>query len=281
MSKLLYCPNCKKDVPAGKVPDAKVVHEFLSAPLDCNGDPIFDISKLDKAWNDQASAVCYWCGGALTQRQKQQPKPKTESQPQQASQPKPQPRSESKPQPKPQSQPKKEKPVEQKPVKTVEKCPEIPEYGVKMIVNNETGTLWIVGNGDLEVHIKGNKKEYKKLTGDPKIKKIVFKGRIDHIWSSSIIGKLFSAKFQLSDFRNLEEVVLPEGMTEIPYGAFSCCWNLKKITLPNSLREISAGSFGGSESTLSEIINLHPRVEYSKYVFDEHKLLKGKIPPSQ
>ncbi len=283
MSKLLYCPNCKKDVPTGKVPDATVVHEFLSAPLDCNGDPIFDKSKLDKAWNNGASEVCYWCGGALTEHPKPQPAPETKAapKPQPTSQPKPQPKPESKPQPKPEPQPKKEKPIEQKPVQPAEKAPEIPEYGVKMIFNNETGTLWIVGNGDLEVHMRGHKKEYKELTGNPKITKIIFKGTISHIWSSSLIGKLFSTKFQLSDFKNLQEVELPEGVTEIPSLSFTNCRNLKKVTLPNSLRKISAGSFGGCESTLSEIVNLHPRVEYSKYVFEDHKLLKGKIPPSQ
>lgn len=284
MSKLLYCPNCKKDVPTGKVPDATVVHEYLSAPLDCNGAPIFDNSKLDKAWKNQASAVCYWCGGALTERPKPQPQlepkpqPKPEAKPQSKPEPKPHPKPEPKPQPKP--EPKKEVRNERKQVE--EKGPDIPKHGIDMIFNSDTQTLWIVGNGSLETFIKENKDKYKSLVKLP-VRRMVFRGSIKDIWpkSSKFKGLFSSVKFSPSDFTGLREVVLPEGLTAISNGGFAGCSNLEKITLPNSLREIDPGSFIGSESSLREIVNLHPRVEYHKFTFESHTLLKGKIPPSQ
>ena len=46
----------------------------------------------------------------------------------------------------------------------------------------------------------------------------------------------------------LREVAIPEGITYIPNGLFSLCYNLERVTLPSTLKTIGAGAFDYCES---------------------------------
>lgn len=52
---------------------------------------------------------------------------------------------------------------------------------------------------------------------------------------------------------SLTEIVIPEGVTSIPYYTFANCASLKKVTLPNSLVSIEKQAFAGSGLTSIEI----------------------------
>ena len=48
----------------------------------------------------------------------------------------------------------------------------------------------------------------------------------------------------------VEEVVLPEGVEEIGWFAFSGCYRLRSVTLPRSVKEIGYGAFDGCAAAL-------------------------------
>jgi hypothetical protein len=48
----------------------------------------------------------------------------------------------------------------------------------------------------------------------------------------------------------LEEIIIPEGVKVIGFGAFDGCEKLEKITLPKSLEEISLFAFSDFGSTI-------------------------------
>lgn len=51
----------------------------------------------------------------------------------------------------------------------------------------------------------------------------------------------------------LNTVTIPEGLTRIDMGVFSCCFNLKKVTIPNSIKRIGNYAFSACKS-LHDII---------------------------
>ena len=65
MSKTIKCKNCGKEVPeSGVLFDEKSVMQAVSAPLDCDGNPIFDYSKLKQS-RIKDENYCYWCGAKI------------------------------------------------------------------------------------------------------------------------------------------------------------------------------------------------------------------------
>ena len=60
------------------------------------------------------------------------------------------------------------------------------------------------------------------------------------------------------DCKALEEIVIPEGVTTIGYGAFRGCTNLKRVTLPDSLEDIGSEAFAGCDSLDRDTLKLPP-----------------------
>lgn len=82
MSKTIKCQKCGKESPeSGVLFDRKSVKEALSAPLDCNGNPIYDFSELKESRLKNEN-YCYWCGAKIEPEQEQRLAPKPTSQPQ-------------------------------------------------------------------------------------------------------------------------------------------------------------------------------------------------------
>ena len=60
MSKILKCPVCGKETPQSGISfNEKDVKEALEASLDCNGELMYDFSRLSGVKTDN---YCYWCG---------------------------------------------------------------------------------------------------------------------------------------------------------------------------------------------------------------------------
>lgn len=84
--------------------------------------------------------------------------------------------------------------------------------------------------------------------------------------------------FKFAKNKELEEVVLEEGMTHIGERAFAECTNLKRITLPSTLEYIGPAAFLGCEN-LEEIV-LPPNIKKIPYrCFTDCKRLKRIIIP--
>jgi uncharacterized Zn finger protein (UPF0148 family) len=61
MSKLIQCPGCGKKASISQfIPDSDSVQDFLSAPLDSNGNPINSASL-----STTKSYICPWCGAKM------------------------------------------------------------------------------------------------------------------------------------------------------------------------------------------------------------------------
>ena len=58
--------------------------------------------------------------------------------------------------------------------------------------------------------------------------------------------------FAFASLENIEHVVLPEGITEIPIEAFYNCKNLKSITIPDSVKSIGTNAFYGCSNLIQE-----------------------------
>lgn len=73
---IIKCKKCGKEVPeSGILFDEKAVMNALKAPLDCQGNPIFDYSQLKQS-RIKNENYCYWCGAKLEiEAPKAQPKP--------------------------------------------------------------------------------------------------------------------------------------------------------------------------------------------------------------
>ena len=69
---------------------------------------------------------------------------------------------------------------------------------------------------------------------------------------SHIAGKKVYSVSAFKDVQTIRELVIPDGVEELPYEAFSNCSNLQKVVLPNSLKYILAKVFFNCGS-LSEI----------------------------
>ena len=54
----------------------------------------------------------------------------------------------------------------------------------------------------------------------------------------------FVPAFYMEDFKDLEEIEIPEGIKEIGKEAFYGCTNLKKVYLPSTLQVIESAAFG-------------------------------------
>ncbi len=62
---------------------------------------------------------------------------------------------------------------------------------------------------------------------------------------------------------SLEEILLPEGMEEIPARAFFRCHSLKKISLPSTLKRIGREAFASPEKPLlPQGVSLEERAFY-------------------
>jgi hypothetical protein len=64
-------------------------------------------------------------------------------------------------------------------------------------------------------------------------------------------------KFIGSKHNDLVEIVIPNGVTVIGWGAFSHCERLKKVTLPASLLKIKGDAFSGCTELTSIIIPMY------------------------
>jgi len=59
----------------------------------------------------------------------------------------------------------------------------------------------------------------------------------------------------------LEEIVIPEGITEIKAHAFARCTALKRVTFPDSLEEMAWGVFLKCDSLDPEKLVLPPKLK--------------------
>jgi len=60
----------------------------------------------------------------------------------------------------------------------------------------------------------------------------------------------------------LTSIVIPEGVTEIPYEAFAGCVNLKKVQLPEGVTTIGDYAFDLTETVGDDYVNNDPKLEY-------------------
>ncbi len=58
-------------------------------------------------------------------------------------------------------------------------------------------------------------------------------------------------QYAFSNFYNLKEVIIPEGITEIAYSAFSECKSLTKIIIPEGVTSIGSNAFSNCSNLLS------------------------------
>lgn len=77
----------------------------------------------------------------------------------------------------------------------------------------------------------------------------------------------------------LENLELPEGLTEIPEFMCECCRTLKKVVLPSTIKKILTGAFNGCRSL--EEVNLPEGIEFiDESTFRLCESLKHvKLPP--
>lgn len=81
---------------------------------------------------------------------------------------------------------------------------------------------------------------------------------------------------ELQDFKELKEVVLSEGVTEIPYQAFEQCKSLEKITIPSTVTEI--GDYALSNCKSLKTIELPDGLQsIGEYAFSKLPSLSGNI----
>ncbi len=91
-------------------------------------------------------------------------------------------------------------------------------------------------------------------------------------------GRLMEGAFAQN--HSLEEIVIPEGVTDIGEVAFFGCINLKKVILPQSLKTIREEAFG--ESGIAEVV-IPAGVELieEKAFFSCHQLRRIEVPGEQ
>ena len=79
----------------------------------------------------------------------------------------------------------------------------------------------------------------------------------------------FVPAFYMEDFKDLEEIEIPEGIKEIGKEAFYGCTNLKKVYLPSTLQVIEYAVFGGCGS-LKDIYFNGTTEQWSRLLIDEN-----------
>lgn len=107
--------------------------------------------------------------------------------------------------------------------------------GIHTVAVTETRPILIVKDGVLDAtpqqsgFVSYNDEEWDYLEG-----KLVVDASVKSLGVDAFINR-----------EKLTEVVLPEGITEIPDGAFSYCWNLEKIEIPESVVSYGETAFMG------------------------------------
>lgn len=81
--------------------------------------------------------------------------------------------------------------------------------------------------------------------GNPDLKSLI----IASVYNSKPVKEIGSSAF---DYCSLESVIIPNGITVIGHGAFTCCRSLKSVTIPNSVTHINGIAFNCCEE-LTEI----------------------------
>lgn len=76
--------------------------------------------------------------------------------------------------------------------------------------------------------------------------------------------------YRAFDYKYMDSVVFPEGLTNIGELAFNRCHNLQQITLPSSLIHIDKGAFEGCESL--EIIHIKDLGSWCELELENHAL---------
>lgn len=79
----------------------------------------------------------------------------------------------------------------------------------------------------------------------------------------------FVPAFYMEDFKDLEEIEIPEGIKEIGKEAFYGCTNLKKIYLPSTLQVIESAAFDNCGS-LKDIYFNGTTEQWSRLPIDEN-----------
>lgn len=78
----------------------------------------------------------------------------------------------------------------------------------------------------------------------------------------------------------IKNVILPEGLTSIGYGAFMSCYNLEQITIPNNVRTIGNAAFSGC-SALTQVTFPSNLESMGSYAFEYcYQLKEVRLPNS-
>ncbi|MDE7444956.1 MAG: leucine-rich repeat domain-containing protein [Lachnospiraceae bacterium] len=119
---------------------------------------------------------------------------------------------------------------------------EIPEgVGAGKVYHQESQSYyWLIGNDARMLEYAGNEKKYEVQ---------------EEVWGRKVT-KICSSCFGNS---NIEEVTIPETVTDIDGFAFEGCTNLKQVMLPSNLEQISVATFWNCRN-LKQII-LPPNLE--------------------
>ena len=93
----------------------------------------------------------------------------------------------------------------------------------------------------------------------------------EEVWGRKVT-KLGSFCFYDS---SIEEVVIPETVTEIEWSAFKACKNLKQITLPSGLEDIGTSAFYGSGIEQIELPESVKKIEAWAFAFSAVEEIRG------
>lgn len=148
------------------------------------------------------------------------------------------------------------------------------EEFILFVPNNE--------NSFIDIEINKNNPNYKVVDGNVVSKdETVFvmynkKYNAENFIVPKNIKKIDNCAFTDSP---LENIILPNGITEIGESAFEYCYNLKNIILPNTIKSISTSAFSLCENL--ENINLPNCLErIESHIFENSGLINIDIPNS-
>jgi hypothetical protein len=115
--------------------------------------------------------------------------------------------------------------------------------GAEAFYENETITSVVIPEGVttiLTVYVRGAKGAF---TGCKNLAQVTLPSTLESIGDSAFSGTALKA------------VVIPRGVTEISYGAFSGCTSLASVTIPNSVTRIDDFAFSGCTSLTTVTIS--------------------------